>query len=62
MTKLRGQWEQPSISAQGHERRFLQPTAPPRLPLYTVSDQTRAALQYVATGQKQTRQRLVDSE
>jgi hypothetical protein len=34
--------------------RLLQWTAKPRLPLFAVSDQTRAALQYVATGQQAT--------
>jgi hypothetical protein len=38
-------------SATGQKRRILQSTAAPRLPLYAVSDQARAALQYVAMGQ-----------
>jgi hypothetical protein len=38
------------MSALGQKRRLVQWMAAPRLPRYAVSDQTRAALQYVAKG------------
>jgi hypothetical protein len=38
----------------GQKRRLLQMDAAPRLPLYTVSDQTRAAPEYVAKGHEET--------
>ncbi len=38
------------MAATGQKRRLRQWAAAPRLPLYAVSDQTRAALQYVAMG------------
>jgi hypothetical protein len=44
------------MSAVGQKRRVLQQRAAPRLPLYADSDQTRAALRYVATGRKATSQ------
>src|ERR1700757_1915684 len=43
-----------SMSLVGQKRRLVQWTAAPRLPLYATADQTRAALQYAAMGQKLT--------
>jgi uroporphyrinogen-III synthase len=39
-----------NMSAEGQKRRLAQWKAAPRLPLYAVGEQTRAALQYVAMG------------
>ena len=43
-----------STSDLGQKRRLVQWMAVPRLPLYAVSDQTRAAVQYIAMGQLPT--------